>query len=385
MPDGRLVKALVKLSAYMDVLAGPISAEQENAVWHAVMGMRDVQAQPMTAWLLSSQSLWGDKRERSTQIADVLGISHKTLEAGTPKRTAKVERGFQRLNAHIGAVLAETCEEMAVRRKRAIWRTNRAIESSPDTAPCTLFHHSMGIAGGDALEKLAIAVDEISAAVLRGEVERPQVAPVLVEVAEHLQIIRPASVIPRPDLDPGLDALLMLYARLDRDLMLKLHADDCRTSSLFSLLMDASTAGLGRRARHRLIDMYYGFSVVASGRALPDQLPSVRELEEALTGVPASGGQSWIVRWRTGRKHLRLRDVQAIAAHVNTRTGRDIEWYLRMLWLVAQFCELVESSGPTAVEVAGARYRAWWDAMHDPGRSDTPLVDSYWGCFQPHA
>lgn len=194
------------------------------------------------------------------------------------------------------------------------------------------------------------------------------------------------SVAAAPDLDPGLDAALMLMARLDRDCTAELMRDDDKIISLFALLTDMSHPNSGRSARHRLLDLYYAMATMAYGQNLPITLPSVRKLEDTLLGgPPSSGGQSLIVRWRTKGKQLRFEGLETIVKHVVAKASTDVNQIFRLLWLMAQFWEIVELGGPEAVRRAGSRYRAWWDAMNSPGREKTVLSHPYWSHFQPHA
>jgi hypothetical protein len=365
---------------------GALSGDQEDAVCRAVLGQRGLHAQPMTGWLLSSLTLWGHSRDFSKKLATILGVTHKTWEAGPPKSSRKWKRAVQGLNRHIAAALAESDPATASRRKRAIFRTNEALSLDQTIVPCTFFHQTIGIAGSDALEMLAVGVDEISAAILKGEAAPEAAASLVVGLAVRLEVVGPSCVTPRPDLDPGLDAVLMLYARLDRDLFQLNHPDGTHITSIFALLVDAPGAGPRKRARQRLLDLYYAISLTARGLELPVKAPSVNQLEDVLIGgPPASGGQSWITRWRNGRKHLHLKDVSAMVTRIRMDTQFDLDASFRVFWLVAQLWELIEIGGADAVAVAGARYRLWWEAMEDSGRSAVQPTHPYWRIFQPHA
>jgi hypothetical protein len=368
------------------VLDGPLSAEQETAIWQAVLGQPFAMAQPLTGWLLLSISGWGDKRALSARLAEALGISYKTWQVGLPKKPAKFRGAMESLDRHFRTMLDQSTPECAARRERALKRAVQSFSEDSTVMPCAFFHQTLGIAGGDGLENLAVRIDEISTAVLKHSRRPDEISSLIVDAAVQAGEVPAGSVAVAPDLDPGLDATLMLMARLDRDRAAELFRDDDKISSLFGLLVDMSHPNSARSARHRLLDLYYAMAILADGRNLPNTAPSIRELEDTLLGgPPASGGQSWIVRWRARGKKIRPHDVEAIASYVVAKSFKDVDQIFRLLWLMAQFWEMVELGGPEAVRRAGGRYREWWDAMDSPGRKEVLLTDPYWKNFQPHA
>lgn len=143
------------------VLDGPLTAGQENAIWQAVSCQPFAMAQPLTGWLLLSMSIWSDKRALSIRLAEAFGISHKTFEAGLPKKPAKFRRALESADRYIHTELAQSSPQCADRRQRALKRTRQSILEDPTVMPCTFFHQTLGIAGGDALEMLAVCIDEI--------------------------------------------------------------------------------------------------------------------------------------------------------------------------------------------------------------------------------
>jgi hypothetical protein len=368
------------------VLDGPLSAEQESAIWQAVMGQPFAMAQPLTGWLLLSMSVWRDKRALSARLAEALGISHKTWEAGFPKKPAKFRRALESFDRHIHTTLAQATPECAQRRERALKRAVQSFSEDPTVVPCAFFHQTLGIAGGDALEALAVRIDEISSAVLKHSRRPDEISSLIVDAAVQAGEVPAGSVAVALDLDPGLDATLMVMARLDRDRAAELFRDDDKICSLFGLLVDMSHPNSGRSARHRLLDLYYAMAIMADGLSLPNLAPPIRDLENTLLGgPPESGGQSWIVRWRTKGKNIRFEDLEEIGAYVAKKTLNDVSDIFRHLGLIAQFWEMVELGGPVAVRRAGERYRVWWDAMDSPGRKEIILPEPYWKIFQPHA
>jgi hypothetical protein len=374
------------LPSVPSVLDGSLTARQESAIWQAVTGQPFAVAQPLTGYLLLSMSVWGRKRALSAHMAKALGISHKTWEAGLPKKPAKFRRSLESFDRYIHSTLAQTTPDCAQRRERALKRTVQSISEDPTLLPCTFFHQTLGIAGEDGLEMLAIRIDEISTSVLKQVTRQDEIPTLIVDAAVHAGEVPAGSVPVASHLDPGLDATLMLMARLDRDCAAKLFRDDDKISSLFGLLVDMSYPNSRRSARHRLLDLYYAMAIMAEGQSLPTTAPSIRNLEDTLLGgPPQSGGQSWIVRWRTKGKKIRLEDVEAIVAHVSEKSAKDVDHVFRLLWIMAQFWEVVELGGPEAVRRAGGRYRAWWDAMDSPGRKETLLSHPYWTHFKPHA
>ncbi len=351
------------------------------------MGQPFAMAQPLTGWLLLSMSIWADKRALSAQVADTLGISQKTWETGLPKRPEKFRRAMKSLDSHIEAAVGQSAPECAARRERALKRALQSLSEDSTSLPCVFFHQTLGIAGGDALENLAIRIDEVSFGILKHRRRQDESPSLIVDAAVQMHAVPAGSVSVASNLDPGLDATLMLMARLDRDIAEKILRDDGKISSLFGFLVDMSHPDSGHNARHRLLDLYYAMAVIASGRSLPEKAPSIRELEDTLLGgPPASGGQSWIVRWRTKGKRLLLEDVETISTHLaNTKSvSVDVDHLFRLLWLMAQFWETIEVGGPQAVLRAGERYRTWWNAMSSPGRKESDPSHQYWKIFQPH-
>lgn len=357
----------------------PLTAELEDAIWVRAWRSNGVAAQPLTGWLLHSMVLWADKRGLSDGIARVLGVSSKTLEAGLPRRSRKRKQLFDSLSTYFRHSLAESSPDCAARRVRAIERDARAFAEYPGLPPCTFFHHTLGIAGGDRLETLAVAVDSLSAAVLFGRISREVLPEALVRVAEERAAVPAQAVKPQYHLDPGLDALLLLMAQMDHDLTGALMADEEEINSLIGLLIDTSKGETRKRVQYRLLEIYYGLAVVASGRELPEWAPAIREVEDALLGgPPESGGQSWIVRWRNGTKVLRDRDVDSMVLNVLEATGKNLSWTMRRLYTAAQVWGRIEENGSDAVMMAGERYSQWWSALCNQGRVMTPWVDRYW-------
>jgi hypothetical protein len=188
----------------------------------------------------------------------------------------------------------------------------------------------------------------------------------------------------QPDsrLDPGLDGLLLLLAQMDHDLTTPLMANAGEINSLVALLIDSPGSGARKRVQHRLLDIYFALALAARGRDLPESLPKVREIEDALMGgPPESGGQSWVVRWRNGTKALREEDVLSVIAHVGHVSGKDVSWTMRRLYAAAQAWGRVEEQGVEAVMLAGERYNQWWNALCNQGRVKTPWVQPYWSQF----
>lgn len=368
------------------VMDGPLSQEQETAIWRAVSGMSTDMAQPLTGWALLANVFWVGKRAMSAEMAEIMGVSHKTWAAGLPKKPAKLRRALDKFDRHIHATLAQATPECAARRERALVHMLKSIREDPATTPCGFFHQTLGIAGGDGLEALAVRVDGVSKAILTQTIRPDEIPHAIVEAAVEAGEIPAGSVATVPDLDSGLDATLMLMARLDRDCFSANHLEQHHIVSLFGLLVDMSHPTPSRNARWRLLDLYYALAIKAEGQRLPHATPSIRQLEDMLLGgPPESGGQSWIVRWRNGNKKIRFEDVQTIALRVAERSSFDFDHLFRLLWLSAQFWSMVECGGPQAVRRAGERYRAWWDAMDSPGLQDAVLADPYWNHFRPYA
>lgn len=361
---------------------GPLTAEQEGTLWSSLLRVPGMVVQPMTGWLLHSTGMWSDKRALSDQLVRVFGVSSKTWEAGLPKRPKKLQQSLAGLESHVKGTLAELMPESAARKRRAIERSVEAMTDYPTLPPCTLFHQTYGCAGGDRLEALAVALDELSAAVLHNQLPRNELPEGIVQVAVKVGGVRRGQVGSRPEMDPGLDALLLLMAQMDHDLTTPLMANAGEINSLIALLIDVPGATKRRRVQHRLLDIYYALAVAAAGKELPSTLPSIQEAEDALLGgPPESGGQSWVIRWRNGTKALRGEDVQSMIQHVGQVTGKHLGWTMRRLYAAAQAWGRIEET--SGLSLAGKRYTQWWDALCNQGRSRTQWVQPYWGRIQP--
>lgn len=313
-------------------------------------------------------------------------MSHKTWEAGPAKTPQKLKRSAENMARSIDNSLAQAAPEWAARRRRGVERTLDLIRANPTEIPCTFFNQTVGTAGGDELEALSIALDGVSASIMAGSFPRCSAPEMVVRAAEATGVIDKDTIGTRTDIDPGLDAMLALYARLDRDWAVEVHRNGDTVSSVFGLLVDMPGHPRRRRAPHRLLDIYFAFATVASTRELPRNAPSIEQLEDALIGaVPESGGQSPIVRWRNGTQYLRREQVEAMSARIQDVWGQDYGRYFRLLWSAAELWDLIELGGQIATRQAGARYAQWWEAMHSPSRDPAPLTHPYWTQFRPHA
>ena len=365
---------------------GPLTAEQEDAIWAQTWRVEGLMAQPLTGWLLHSIGLWADRRAYSERLVKALGVTSKTWEVGLPRRFRKRQQVFENLASYIHQSQSEMMPECAERRARAMERGARALADYPTLPPCNLFHLTLGIAGGGRLEALAVALDNVSTATVHGVVQRNELPAAVVKVAENAASVLPQMLQPQPDLDPGLDALLLLMAQMDHDLTAPMMANEGKIGSLIRLLIDAPGEPKRKRVQHRLLDIYYALAFAAAGRELPERLPTVRELEDALLGgPPESGGQSLVVRWRNGTKALREEDVQSMIAHVGQATGKDLSWTFRRLYAAAQVWGRIEEHGADAVGIAGRRYIQWWNALCNQGRASTIWVQPYWSLFSAPA
>ncbi len=302
-----------------------------------------------------------------------------------PKRPKKLQQSLVSLESHIKGTLAELKPESAARKRRAIERGIEAITDSPALPPCILFHQTYGCAGGDRLEALAVALDDLSASVLHGRLPRNELPQGILRVAEEVGGVHLGKVELRPELDPGLDALLLLMAQMDHDLTTALMANVGEINSLVALLIDVPGATKRRRVQRRLLDIYYALAVVAAGKELPSMLPSIQKAEDALLGgPPESGGQSCVIRWRNGTKALRREDVEFMIQHVGQATGKDIGWTMNRLYAAAQVWGRIEEQGSSGLALAGSRYRQWWVVLCNQGRRITPWLQPYWGKMYPY-
>jgi len=209
----------------------------------------------------------------------------------------------------------------------------------------------------------------------------------LVSAAERADAIASDAIPLSTDLDPALDATLLLFARLDVDMTVRLMVHSNEITSLFCPLISMSGASSKRTVRRRLLDIFYSIARVAGGHAFPQRPASVREMEDVLLGGPqAAGTQSFIVRWSAGTtKRLLLSDVVAMAKEVKRTTGVEVEGHFRKLYLAALLFELIETTGPSSLSRAGQRYRAWWDAQESPGRNKVAAAEPFWMHFAPYA
>jgi len=365
-----------------NVTLSPLSAEQENDIWSSAFRISSMVAQPMTGWLLHSARIWTERRALSDKMLKVFGVSSKTWDAGLPKRPRKMRHTLNSLDSFIRTNLSELTAECGSRKARALERSALALAEHPTSPPCTLFHHTFGIAGGDRLEALAVAFDHLTEAALHGHLSRKELSAGIVKVATSMNVMASQTIGPRHDLDPGLDALLLLMAQMDHDLVSPLMPHEGEIKSLITLLVDGPGQPKRRRVQHRLLDIYYALAMAATGRPLPEKLPSIREMENVLLGgPPESGGQSWVVRWRNGTKALRERDVSSMIVYVEKATGKDLSWTMRRLYAAAQIWARVEEQGSRATGKASERYAQWWEVLCDPGRSKTAWLQPYWAQF----
>ena len=357
----------------------PLTADKEDAIWSSAFRVRGASAPPMSGWLLHAGSIWSDKRALAKQMFEVFGVSSKTWEAGLPKRPRKIQQVVGRVDSRIRQRHSELESECAERMARALARDARSLTDHPALPPCTVFHHSFGIAGGDRLEALAVALDRLSEAVRHDRMLRADLPEAITKVAEATAAVSKQTLRARPDLDPGLDSLLLLMAQMDHDLTAPLMANDGQINSLFALLIDAPVQSKQKRVQRRLLDIYYGLAVAAAGREPPDCLPNVDEVENALLGGPPdSGGQSWIVRWRNDAKALREEHISSMIEHIRRTTGKDLSWTMVRLYVAARVWGRLEKLGSNAVGVAGERYVQWWSALCNQGRSRSPWLQPYW-------
>jgi len=364
------------------VALAPLNADQEDAIWAKTWRIPGMTAQPLTGWLLHSMGIWADKRTLSDRVLKIFKVSAKTWEIGIPRRPKKRQQVCDGLVAYVQQSHTELMPECAERQARAMERAARALAEYPTLPPCSFFHQTVGIAGGDRLEALAVALDEVSADVVHGRLSRDGLSVAVVKAAAEVIGLPAGAMQPDSRLDPGLDGLLLLLAQMDHDLTTPLMANAGEINSLVALLIDAPGSGARKRVQHRLLDIYFALALAARGRDLPESLPKVREIEDALMGgPPESGGQSWVVRWRNGTKALREEDVLSVIAHVGHVSGKDVSWTMRRLYAAAQAWGRVEEQGVEAVMLAGERYNQWWNALCNQGRVKTPWVQPYWSQF----
>lgn len=370
----------------LQVFASHQSQTQDVAAWTYVLGAAGAQAQPLTAWLLLAISKFGTKRTLSNELSKHLAITHKTFESGLPKMPAKFQRSMAHFTRFLLRSESELSPESIACRRRAFARMENKIAEHPDVLPCVFFHASIGHLGDQMFEQLAVAIDDLSTEILTDDLTMPDVAQRIVLSAERVGATRQDEVSIRPDLDPGLDATLLLLARLDLNIASHLMIHDDEIVSIFALLLDMSDTVRGQSARRRLLDLFYGLARAASGRALPNNLPTIYELEDTLMGGPHEDGtQSWMIRWRGGNKLLRLKDIEDMGKFVSAKAKLDIQPLFRHLYLVALFFELVEQADDAARLTVGLRYREWWNSMETSVREKVSGVNPFFSHFHPHA
>jgi len=363
---------------------GPLDADQEDAIWAKTLRVPGITAQPLTGWMVHSMGIWADKRAFSNRLVKIFKVSVKTWEAGIPRRPKKRQQVCDGLVDYARQSHAELMPDCAERQARAMERGARALTEHPMLPPCSFFHHTLGIAGGDRLEALAVAFDDVSADVLHGRLSRDGLSTAVVKAAAEVAGLPAGAMQPDSRLDPGLDALLLLLAQMDHDLTTPLMANAGEINSLVALLIDAPGSGARKRVQHRLLDIYFALAIASAGHELPESLPKVREIEDLLLGgPPESGGQSWVVRWRNGTKALREEDIHSMVAHVEQVSGKSVSWTMRRLYLAAQLWGRVEEHGAEAVRVAGERYCEWWRVLCNQGQVKTPWVQPYFSQFSP--
>lgn len=370
----------------IDVLTPAAREAEERIIWRSALGTPVQLAQPLTGWIMATLARSGYKRALSAHLAGQLGVHHQTWQAGFPRRNARHLHAWTQLGKSVTKAFQQSHPEIAARRIRALDRLGE-LRADGSRARFVFFHGSIGSIGDDVLERLAVELDVLSGDVLAERCQANEIAGRVVAAAERAETVASGNVPLSTDLDPALDATLLLFARLDVDLAGRLMVHANEITSLFCPLISMSGAPSRRTVRRRLLDIFYSIAHVASGHAFPQRPASVREMEDMLLGgPPAAGTQSFIVRWSGGTtKRLRMSDVIEMAAEVKRTTGVEVEGHFRTLYLAALLFELIEATGPRSLWRTGRRYREWWDAQVTPGRSKVAADEPFWIHFEPYA
>lgn len=331
--------------------------------------------QPLTGWLSQVLARMGTKKEMAMSMKQYFGVDAKTLFSGMPKRASRISLMVNSGNRWLEQRYADSNAEIVSWLKTLMRLNHQAAEEDADALPCHFHLTGMGAFGCERFHQLCHGVDMLGKAVRAQEISRRSVGQWLPRLANH--VMGPSCVHPEAccDLDPGLDAMLMLLARLDRETARSAFHDQEKSMSLFLLVAGKRTDDQKPRFR-RLLDVYYGVAMAAkSGKGhLPVDLPAIDDLARELLGADVQESSQSLVRWRNGERNLWRTDVDSMAAHVDSQTHKDPLYLFMPLLLAAQFWAVLRQCDDYDHDLVVERYTSWWRCLADAGIED---VDPY--------
>lgn len=350
----------------------------EAHYFNAAIPMAGGLHQPLSGWLCMVLARMATKKEMAIFLKHNLGVDAKTLFAGVPKRKSRLELLVRTVNRWLERRYADSNDEHADWLKCLMRLNHRAAEEDADALPCLSHFAGMGALGGKRFQQLCYGVDLIGKAVVTGELSRHSAGQWLPKLAQ--QVMGPGCVDMEVccDLDPGLDGMLMLLARLDRDTVRAASREPQKSMSLFLLVAGKRDADNKPRFK-RLLDFFYGAAMAAKSYKgnLPATLPDIDDLARELLAGDVNEGSQSIVRWRNGLRNLWRKDVDTMAEHVKSRSGKDPLYLFIPLLLAAQFWAVLRQCDDYDHDLLIERYISWWRAFVDEGVEDVAPY-GYW-------
>lgn len=351
----------------------------EAHYFHEMMAAVDIPHQPLTGWLHLMASRMVKKKDVRNLLKERTGIEHKTLLKGVPKQAARKALMLKRLNADLARRYENENKCLVANIKRVVTVANQMSQEFPDGNPCLSFLGELGALAGDDYTVICHGVDRLSKAMLYSGLSRSEAGDGLPELSAICGFIKDKEAVPPArNLDPGLDAMLMLLAALDVSIMKQASVGP--VWSIFKHIFGGASRPAEQPVK-RLFDVFYGVTTYLLHKNTPDGLPTVAQLERTLLDPSRDTGlddlQQRIVRWRTGGQALWREDVESMSDWVKQETRIDVSLLFICLYLACQFWTVVRSCADFDQKVVIERYLCWWHAMAPEGASST-RADGYW-------
>ena len=292
------------------------------------------------------------------RIAAVSGFSEPTVRAGGPVKPAERKQFFDRLEASLLRRVVRDPEadaELAAHIRDATYPTVFAA-----------------FAGGYSPQLLEIcdAMDRISEAVATCRWTRPSASQAIVELGTLAAARAGPSLSAAPDELAALDAMLLVLAKLDMEVLL--HHQD-RRYPIRSVFLRVSPRMKGGRVERwpyaRLLDRLYTLIRIREERPLEEILPSIPRLDAMLGTTSPRGTKSPVAKWRTGRVMHR----SAYEDIVNRMLPCGPERFVAdKLYGGATLWHVLVQEAPEHVEWALDRFCAWWSLFRPDDFVDGP-------------
>lgn len=351
----------------------------EAHYFREAIGLGEVPHQPLTGWLYLMAGRMVKKKDVRKLLKERTGIDPKTLSKGMPRRSSSSRLMVRRANEDLARRYQNENERLVANIKRMITVSNQMAMEFPDGNPCTAFLGELGALAGDDYTVLCHGVDRLSKAMLYSGLTKREVGDGLSELPAICGFIKSkAAVPPVRNLDPGLDAMLMLLAALDVSIMKQASVGP--VWSIFQHIFGGASRPAEQPVK-RLFDVFYGVTTYLLHKNMPDGLPTVAQLERTLLDPSRDTGlddpQQRIVRWRTGGQALWREDVESMIDWVKQKTRIDVSLFFICLYLACQFWMVVRSCADFDQQIVIERYLCWWQAMAPEGASSR-RADGYW-------